>query len=312
MPSIQDYQDILDKLRKTAPDQNSTDKDDSLEAIKKDVATEEEPTKATVKTEGVPETKKIIEAKDEHPESDVSTPMVVPPNQPPGNIVPEHIPTPATIPNDNTNMGSVFGSAPPPPAASVPGATPPLNLEDVLNVKTPVSPTPTETPPAPMTGTPATPPSQAQSLLEAYKAQQPNGLKEAQDKASQNEMWARILQGANQAASGISAMGSHGIVAPAKVDNTGFESLMKTAQSPVSDYEKQVANQKNDPNSRYSQIMRDFLAPKLKAAGIDTESDDYKKTAGSDLESVAKYAEADSAAKAKQDYLKVVIRNNRH
>lgn len=150
------------------------------------------------------------------------------------------------------------------------------------------------------------PQSRAAALLNAYRdlaSQQGTGLREAQDRSNQNNFYANLGKAANLFTSGVSGTK---VTGPAKVNNEPLDSLLKTANMPVSQYNEQVADQKHDPSSKYSQMMREFLAPKLKSAGIDIDSEQYKNTPADSLETVAKYAEQDSLAKLKQDYVNAI------
>jgi hypothetical protein len=113
--------------------------------------------------------------------------------------------------------------------------------------------------------TPAQEPSRAESLLNAYRSlasEQSTGLRDAQERARNNEMVGNLLKAANIFTSGATGIGSSGVVGPAKVNNEVLDSMVKNADAPVTEYAQQVADQKHDPSSKYSQMMREYLAPK--------------------------------------------------
>lgn len=223
-------------------------------------------------------------------------------NQQIAHPAPDSIPPPTT-PTDNV----------PPPTGTIPQAL--AKMPAPLMGTTPQNggasgsweentPAPASVPDAP-SASPAAPeaPNKYKALMDMYKSTQGTGLKDAQDQANKNTFIDNLMKGVNQLNSGIT--GSK-ITGPAKVDNSALDSLLKSAQDPVTQYNEQTKNAPNDPSSKYSQIMKNFLAPKLKAAGIDVDSEDYKNMSGADLQSVAKMVETDSNAKLKQDYLMTV------
>lgn len=160
--------------------------------------------------------------------------------------------------------------------------------------------------------------SHAENLLNNYRSlasEQNTGLRDAQDSANKNEMFANILKGVNQFNAGVT--GSN-ITGPAKVDNNGSDSLLKSAQNPVTQYKQQVEDQKHDPSSRYSQIMRDYLGPKMIASKerelgrkLTPEeykefNDNFKDTSGDVAEKIAPHLATELATQAKLDYNKIL------
>jgi hypothetical protein len=165
------------------------------------------------------------------------------------------------------------------------------------------------------------PVSKTEALLKAYRdlaSSQGSGLKDAQAQAEKNQFNANLLKAANLFTSGVTAMGSHGVLKPASINNETLDDLSKQAQNPVNKYTQQVADQKNDPSSRYSQIMRQFLAPKLQAQQekelgrkfTPEEQEQFDSnmsaTPASGLEPIQKYVEAETNAQAKLEYLKTL------
>lgn len=107
-----------------------------------------------------------------------------------------------------------------------------------------------------------------QELLNAYKGTQDThtrDLASAQDKANQNEFYANLMRGMNQLNSGITGTA---VTGPAAVHNEGLDAIQKAAQTPIKQYEQNVENEKNDPNSEYSKGLNLFLAPMFEKLGI--------------------------------------------
>lgn len=187
----------------------------------------------------------------------LTQPNIVPPNQLAQNL--------ATVPNPALVQGNTPGTIKGPynpdrPTAVTPPANPPM---------------PASIPEPNAASTDKSSPDYMKGLLDQIKAIQDthkSDLADAQGRANQNEFYANLGKAANQFSSGVSAMGGHGLISPAKVDNNIQDSLLKTAQSPVKQYEERVANEKNDPNSGLSKAMQLAIAPtfaKINGGNID-------------------------------------------
>lgn len=142
--------------------------------------------------------------------------------------------------------------------------------------------------------------SDLQKTLDLYRelaSEQSTGLRGAQEKSNQNEMFANLLKSANLISSGLSGIGSGGVVGPAKINNDVLDSLVKTSDRPVTEYKQQIEDQKNDPSSRYSQMLREYYAglqkQKLGRDLNDEEISALRDTPGSVLNTLIPLAQKD-------------------
>ena len=177
-------------------------------------------------------------------------------------------------------------------------------------------PFPSSSDTTPSTTPPEVPKSYTQQLMEAFKGiQDSHGaeLRDAQALSNKNEFYTNLMKGVNQMNSGITAMGSHGIVAPAKVDNSTLDSLLKSARNPEKMYEDKVANEKFDAKSPYSMALKQALAPIMEKAGISAEQ--LAGMNGASLEKVAPWITAQVKAKEMAKYnntFKQMAADDRH
>ena len=102
-------------------------------------------------------------------------------------------------------------------------------------------------------------------------------LQAVQDKANNIRMMSGIMQGVEQIGSGLSAIGSGGR-SQTKVDSKDFFANMnKQADQLMVDYKAKIDMEKKDPNSSYTQGLKDFIK---KTYGYEIKGD----ISGADLE----------------------------
>jgi len=162
-------------------------------------------------------------------------------------------------------------------------------------------------------------PSRIESLLNQYRelaSEQSTGLKAAQEQANKDRMLAGVLKGVNIFGSGATGVGSGGVVGPAKVNNEVLDSIEKYADTPIDQYAQQVEDQKNDPSSKYSQMMREYLLPRLEMSmGRKLEPQELENltnTPGSISEKMLKFVaeENEQKEKARQTQLLQEIKSS--
>lgn len=107
-------------------------------------------------------------------------------------------------------------------------------------------------------------------------------LKQAIDERNSRQLIANLASAASTVGGGLAQTGP--------IDNSAFDRLSKQAEQSVTDYEKQVEFQKNDPNSAYSQGLRDYFKTKL---GIEVRGD----ASAVDLEKLMPFAVREFEAK---------------
>lgn len=108
------------------------------------------------------------------------------------------------------------------------------------------------------------------------------GLQQAIQDRNDRQMIANIAAAANTFSGGLAKTGP--------VDNTAFDKLSKQAEQSVTDYEKKVEFQKQDPNSAYSKGLRDYFKTKL---GMEVRGD----ASAAELEKIMPFAVREFEAK---------------
>lgn len=122
------------------------------------------------------------------------------------------------------------------------------------------------------------------------------GLQAAIDERNNRQMIANIGAAANTFSGGLARTGP--------VDNSAFDKLSKQAEQSVTDYEKQVEFQKQDPNSSYSKGLKDYFKSKL---GIEVRGD----ASAVDLEKIMPFAVREYEAKEARAARKQEMDENR-
>lgn len=115
------------------------------------------------------------------------------------------------------------------------------------------------------------------------------GLQDAIDQRNTRQLLANLGSAFNTFSGGLAKTGP--------VDNTFYNNLAKQAEQSVTDYEKKVEFQKQDPKSAYSQGLRDYFKKKL---GIEIKGD----AAASDLEKLMPFAVREYEAKLERERIK--------
>lgn len=216
--------------------------------------------------------------------------------------------------NAGIGNASAVMTPPSPLASNIPPSTPPQPMpastepspaEFFKNL--PKTPEPEMQAPAPQSGAQQLPVTgeHIQALLNTIKSgntDNKNALADAQQKANQNQFYANLMHAANQIGSGLGGVLNKGI-APAKVDDKEtLEALTKGVNAPVEQFNAKIANEKNDPSSKYSQAMRDFLKPQFDKLKIPLDDD----TPASVLEKIAPYASKEILAKQRDEFSNLV------
>lgn len=178
---------------------------------------------------------------------------------------------------------------------------PPAQLAAAMAMKnTPAPASVDETPPPSnpvqqMATQPTVPQAHPLDRMVAAMQSQRGDLQAAQQAANRNQLFANLAHSVNQVSGGIA--GARAGLAPVVVnDQQSQAALQKGAQAPVEQYQAQIANQKNDPNSVQSKSMRDFLASKIPGMKIPEGA------SAADLEKIAPWAVAMQKNQNQQDY----------
>ena len=192
------------------------------------------------------------------------------------------------------------------PQANTPGITPEGKILGPYNPATagPLVPPPSTEESTEETSTSENPIARTLAAFKAMQDDHAKNLTEAQQAANKNEFNANLAKAAMQFSSGATGMGSHGIVSPAKIDTSVLDSLLKTAKTPIDQYEQQVANEKHDPNSGYSMALKTALAPLMEKAGVSEEA--LSGMNGASLEKVAPWITKQVQAQDRQKYLELI------
>lgn len=317
MKSFKDYEAMLNEFKKTLPESSSMEPlpaDDLSDVQNPELAAQEAAAAAQAKRpleyRLEDEVAKIQPLSSYFKSHDMpSGPVEGAPKMP----LPVNLETPNVLTQNSSNIKDLAPTAPPIPAqlasmepGKLPVGAPTMPPASLMNNKPVEENIEQQTMASNGVPAPVVENSKA-NLLNRYRSlassDKTTGLKTAQEAQNKNQFNDNLLRGVNLMNSGLTA---GGIVKPADLNdaNKSIDALDKTAKEPVNQYEQTLADQKNDPSSNYSNIMRSFFANKLKAAGIDVDADEYKNMSGSDIAAIGKFAQQDSALKAREEYNK--------